>query len=344
MRQMMREALSRQEVISAVERRGCKSVPAFLHKFWGIGLEEKYGENLVQLAKRYPDDICHVFYTEPGYDISPTDNPEYRFGYKDYKNAERHSIQSSAVLLDDWEELDLLLEHFPDPWEKGNFDVVTQAAAAAGGRYKLGCFWRLFHERFWSIRGMENLMYDYYDEMDNLKLLGSRLVTFYKVIIDRFYDAGFDGIFSSDDLGHQHGPMMSPEIFKELYFPLYKEIIGYTHEKGMHFWLHSCGDNTALMEYLIEAGLDVFHPVQTGCMDPEKTVEAFGDRITFLAGIDVQNLMPNASAEEVKQQIRRMKRTYNRDGKGMLIAMGNGIMPDTPLQNIEAALDAIFED
>ena len=33
----MRKVLSRQEVIDAVERRGCKNPPAFLHKFWGMG-------------------------------------------------------------------------------------------------------------------------------------------------------------------------------------------------------------------------------------------------------------------------------------------------------------------
>jgi len=340
----MRRELNRQEVIDAVERRGCPNPPAFLHKFWGVGLEEKYGAKLTDLADRFPDDICSVFYTEPGYDLSPVNNPEYRFGYKDYRNAERHSIGESVVLLDNWDELDQFLAHFPDPWEPGNFDVVEKAAAKANGRYKLGCFWRLFHERFWSVRGMENLMYDYYDEMDNLKLLGKRFNTFYKVIIDRFADAGFDGIFTSDDLGHQHGPMMSPEIFRELYFPLYEEIIEYTHQRGMHFWLHSCGDNTLLMNDLIEAGLDVFHPVQKGCMDAEAAVRDFGDRITFLAGIDVQNLLPNGTPEQVKAEIREMKRIYNKNGKGMLLAMGNGIMPDTPLENIEAALDAIFEE
>ena len=112
----------------------------------------------------------------------------------------------------------------------------------------------------------------------------------------------------------------------------------------MHFWLHSCGDNSLLMEDLIEAGLDVFHPVQKGCMDPEETMRDFGDRITFLAGIDVQNLLPNATPEEVKNEIRMMKQIYNREHKGMLLAMGNGIMPDSPLENIEAALDAIFEE
>lgn len=341
----MRKPLTRQEVISAIERRGCKHIPAYLHKFWGIGLEEKYGKALEDLAAKYPDDICAVFYTEPGFDVSPNSNPEYRFGYKDYSNyGDRHSIASMAVLLPDWDELDQFLAHFPDPWEEGNFDVVMEAAANANGRYKLGCFWRLFHERFWAIRGMQNLMFDYYDAMDELKLLGRRLLEFYKVIIDRFSDAGFDGIFTSDDLGSQAAPMMSPDTFKELYLPLYKEFIGYAHDKGMHVWMHSCGNNTLLMDYLIEAGLDVFHPVQAGCMDYAETAASFGDRITFLAGIDVQYLLPNGTPEQIKREIRRMKEIFNPESKGMLLGMGNGILTDTPLENIEAALDAIFEE
>ena len=79
-------------------------------------------------------------------------------------------------------------------------------------------------------------------------------------------------------------------------------------------------------------------------MDGQETVRRFGGRITFLAGIDVQYLMPNASADQVRQEIRQMKKLFNVDGKGMLLAMGNGIMPDTPLENIKAALDTSFEE
>lgn len=341
----VRKALTRQEVCDAIERKGCPRIPAYMHKFWGIGLEDKYGQALQDLAAHYPDDICDVFYMEPGYHVSPNGNPEYRFGFKDYsQNSEKHSIGETVVLMEDWDELDEFLAHFPDPWEDGNFEAVLEAAAGAEGRYKLGCFWRLFHERFWFIRGMENLMYDYYDAMEELKIIGWRLVDFYKVIIDRFADAGFDGIFTSDDLGTQHSTMMSPAIFEELYLPLYKAVIDHVHKRGMHLWLHSCGNNTPLMEMLIEAGVDVFHPVQKGCMDPEETMRRFGDRITFLAGIDVQKLLPNGLPEEIREEIRWMKCNYNGDGRGMLIGMGNGILTDTPIENIEAALDAIFED
>jgi uroporphyrinogen decarboxylase len=188
---------------------------------------------------------------------------------------------------------------------------------------------------------MENLMIDYYENMDELKILGRKLLDFYKVIVDRYAALGFDGIFTSDDLGHQTGPMMSPAIFEELYFPLYKEFISHVHSKGMHVFLHSCGDNTKLMDYLIEAGLDVFHPVQKGCMDEVATAKAFGDKISFLAGIDVQHLLPEGSVDEVHKEIRKFIDAFHKPEGGLLLAAGNGILLDTPLENIEAMLEEI---
>lgn len=340
---MVREPLTREEVIKAIERKGGSKIPLVFHKWWGEGLRERYGEEkLNELASHYPDDIFAIFYNYPGEDKSSNSNPSYRWGYKDdYSHVAVHSIGESRELLPDWSELDQFLNDFPNPNEPDTFDDVINQLPNAQGRYKLGCWWRLFHERFWSIRGMENLMTDYYDDMDKLKIIGNRLLEFYKVIVDRFAALGFDGIFTSDDLGHQTGPMMSPVIFEELYLPLYKEFIGYVHSKGMHVFLHSCGDNTKLMGYLIEAGLDVFHPVQKGCMDEADTAKRFGNKISFLAGVDVQHLIPKGSVSEVRNGISQLIDTLYKPEGGLLLAAGNGIMGDTPIKNIEAMLDVI---
>ena len=338
----IREALTREEVIQAIERKGGSKIPLVLHKWWGQGLYKKYGKALDEMAADYPDDIFTAWHVTPGEQKSNTANPEYRWGYKaDYSRAAKHSIGEKYELLPDWNELDQFIEKMPRPDEPGIFDAVEKSLVNANGRYRLGCFWCLFHERFWSIRGMENLMMDYYDHMDSLKILGRCLLNYYRVIVDKYADLGFDGILTSDDLGHQTGPMMSPAVFRELYLPLYKEFIGYVHGKGMHVFLHSCGDNTKLMDYLIEAGLDVFHPIQAGCMDGKETAERFGNRISFLAGIDVQHLLPEGSVEEVRKGIRNMIDTLYKPEGGLLLAAGNGIMPDTPLENIEAMLQEI---
>ena len=292
------------------------------------------------MAADYPDDIIGLFYRDPGLAVSSNKNPSYRWGYRmDYSDSEKHSIAESIVLLPEWEELGDFLKDFPDPNEEGTFDHLKPRMESADGRYMLGCWWGLFHETLWAIRGMENLMIDYYENMDNLKITGRRLLDYFKGIADRYAAMGVDGIFSSDDLGHQTGPMMSPGIFEELYLPLYKEFISYIHGKEMHFFLHSCGDNTKLMDYLIEAGVDVFHPVQKGCMDWPETAEKYGSRITFLAGVDVQHLLPQGSLEDVRKGVREMVQIFKRTDGGLLLGMGNGVMPDCPLENIKAALE-----
>lgn len=339
----MREALSREEVKQAVDRTGKGTVPVMMAKWWGEGLRERYGSALDELDREFPDDVCMLWYQDPGHDVSPNENPEYRFGHRaDYHDAERHSIGQEAVLLPDWDELEECLAHFPDPYEPGNFDEVTKLAKENKDKYKVGCFWRVFHEKLWTFRGMENLMIDYYDNMDELKQLGHALLEFYKVIIDRFAELGCDAIFTSDDLGHQSGPMMSPATFKELYLPLYKEFTGYVHAKGMKVILHSCGDNTLLMPYIIEGGVDVLHPIQKYCMDMETISKTYGEQISFLAGMDMQQILRVGTPEEVREEVRFMKRTFDTGHGGLLLAMGNGIVSDTPLENIKAALEEMY--
>ncbi|NLG24314.1 MAG: methylcobamide--CoM methyltransferase [Clostridiales bacterium] len=339
----MVKPLTREQVIACVERRDNRVIPAVMCRWWGEGLYERHGARLDALAAQYPDDVHQAWFVSPGGDTSPIANPSYRWGFQDdYSSYQRHSIGGSIELLRDWDELDLFLADFPSPDEPGIMDGVVESLKQAGGKYRLGCFWRLFHEKLWEIRGMEHLMLDYYDNIDGLRTIGERLLAFHNRIVDRYAELGFDGIFTSDDLGHQGGPMMSPAVFRELYLPLYKAFIGHAHEKGLHVWLHSCGDNTVLMDMLIEAGLDVFHPVQKHCMDEEATARQYGGQIAFLYGIDVQNLLPNGTPDEIEREIAQMARIFRLRGGSVLFAAGNGIMGDTPIENIEAMLRAAY--
>lgn len=342
----MKEYLTRDEVKAVIERRGAaRHVPVFLLNWWGTGTAEKYGDELNKLEQEYPSDIYCGELLQPGDDVAPKGHdPEYRWGYRDYENAERHSIAQVPVLLEDWDELSKLLEKFPDPDEPGILDGAIEGLKKAGNRYRLGLFWTLCHEWFWKIRGMENTLGDYIEDVENLAILGKKGLEFNKRIVDRFAEAGFDGIMTSDDLGFQTGPMMQPCVFHELIFPIYKEFVDYVHSKGMHVWLHSCGDNTLLMDDLLASGIDVLHPIQKGCMDEKMINEKYGGKITFLYGIDVQNLIPRGTPEAIRAEVDYAKKLFYRPEGGMMLAAANGIMPDTPLENIRALFEEAYKD
>ena len=89
--------------------------------------------------------------------------------------------------------------------------------------------------------------------------------------------------------------------------------------------------------------MNVFHPVQKHTMDEKAIAAQFGDKITFLAGIDVQHTLQEKDPAGVREEVRFLIDTFDRPEGGMCIAAGNGIVSGTPFENIEAFLDEALE-
>jgi uroporphyrinogen decarboxylase len=326
------ETLPRKEVIKAIERQYPSRVPMVRAKWWGEGLEEQYGDRLAAFDG-YPEDVVDLW-LEPPIDYA-------KMGLSWDLPAEE-GAHDSRPIIDDWAKLDEFIEKLPNPDTDPRFeDLIQQAEAArASDRYILFGWWRLFFERPWELRGMSELLMDYYVHPDEIHKLYDALCTVYEGYLQRaIHKLQPDGFWTSDDLGHQTQPFMRPKTFHEFLFPYYVRIGDVLKPHGIHWWLHSCGNNTPLLDDLIEAGVTVFHPVQKGTMDEIAVAKKYGDRITFLAGLDVQHVLQEATPEAVRAEVRWLIDTFDRPDGGMCIAAGNGIVSGTPFENIEAFLD-----
>jgi uroporphyrinogen-III decarboxylase len=183
-------------------------------------------------------------------------------------------------------------------------------------------------------------MVDYHIHPEEVHRLHNALCTLYEGYIRRVArEVRPDAFWTSDDLGNQRQLMMRPETFRELLKPYYARVGAACREAGMHFWLHSCGNNTDILGDLAEVSVDVFHPVQKHTMDEEQVAAEFGDRLTFLVGFDVQHTLREGSPQEVRAEVRHLIDTFDRPDGGMCLAAGNGIVAGTPFENIEAFLD-----
>ncbi|HEY0866445.1 MAG TPA: uroporphyrinogen decarboxylase family protein, partial [Fimbriimonas sp.] len=328
-------ALPKEEVKKAVERRNPERVPLVMTHWWGEGLWEQYGERLFELD-RYPVDAPLIM--KPAIDFGLMDLPWRR-------TLDDTGAHDAGGVIPDWKYLDEFIERLPDPDRTDAFaDLEPEAAKVHGeDRYLLWGFWNLFFEMPWTLRGMENLMVDYYENPEEVHRMHDALCTQYEAWIRHAARVlKPDGFWSSDDLGHQTQPMMRPSQFREFLKPYYVRIARTVHECGMHFWLHSCGNNEPLMGDLIEAGVDVFHPVQKHTMDEVQVARDYGDRITFLVGFDVQHLLQEGSPDDVRREVRHLMDTFDRPEGGMCLASGNGIVAGTPFANIEAFFDESY--
>jgi len=151
-----------------------------------------------------------------------------------------------------------------------------------------------------------------------------------------------DVVCTSDDLGFQTGPMVSPELYRELFKPRHKKFFDTVKKNTSAFvHFHCCGSIYKLLDDFIELGVDVIHPVQVAAKDMDSGILApeFGDRLSFWGGIDTQRVLPKGTTEEVKAEVRRRIRDFA-PGGGFILGAVHDIQPDVPVENIIAMYEA----
>ncbi len=152
-----------------------------------------------------------------------------------------------------------------------------------------------------------------------------------------------DVILFGDDLGGQQGPLIGPDDYREFYKPYHKKLWGRAKElANVKVQLHCCGGIYELFEDLIDAGLDAVNPVQVSCrgMDPARLKEEFGGRITFWGGgCDTQRILPMATPEEVKENVRELTQIFS-PGGGFVFQQVHNILANVPPENVVAMFEA----
>jgi uroporphyrinogen decarboxylase len=96
---------------------------------------------------------------------------------------------------------------------------------------------------------------------------------------------------------------------------------------------------------LIEIGVDILNPFQTvvkGLEDTQALKQEYGGRICFHGAIDVQQVMPNASVEEIRQEVAHRINDLG-PGGGYILAPCHNINVDIPLENVLATFEAAHE-
>lgn len=158
------------------------------------------------------------------------------------------------------------------------------------------------------------------------------------------YGTFIDIIAFGDDLGMQTGPMISPAMYREFFFPRHR-LLWQTARKlaNVKVMLHSCGGIYPLLPMLIEAGLDAVNPVQTTCQDmqPERLKREFGRDLTFWGGgCDTREVLPHGTPAQVADDV-RSRIEILAPGGGFVFQQIHNIMADVPPENVVAMLRAV---
>ena len=234
---------------------------------------------------------------------------------------------------------------FPDPLAEGRYDDAARYIERYKGEYfivgdiELTIFALARH-----LVGMEKLLVDMALGAPYVEHLLDRCMNFMLAMGKRLVELGVDGIWAGDDFGGQAGMLISPKMwrryFKERYRYLYAELKAVNPQ--VLIMQHSDGAIAPILGDWIEVGMQVFNPVQPGVPghDPEELKRRFGDWLSFWGAIDQQNLLPFGSLAEIDADVKSKIEVLGRGG-GYMIAPAHIIQADTPMENVEAFINAV---
>ncbi|NQU75358.1 MAG: hypothetical protein HQ546_03455 [Planctomycetes bacterium] len=319
-------------------RRSGGPIPGW-YDYFATETQTKYGRVLAELVRQYPDDFLR---------FSPADGPEFTdsrgtdvWGCEFITSQDGAGTNVGTLALDDWAGLDAYLKRIPNPNRQGRWDQAKAMLADADRRYKLGVFWLSLFERLHVIRGMGNLFLDFYEHPRELNRLLDPVEQYLLTTIDQFASFGMDGVLLGEDWGMQDRLMVSPDMWRRWFKPRYKTIFDRIHSLGMDVWLHSCGKIDDILGDWIELGLDVIHPLQYGCVDWDRASGLYRGKVCFLGTIDVTHVLTSGTPGEIADHVGRIVSLFGNDAGGLILAPGNTILPETPLENIRALFEAM---
>ena len=152
------------------------------------------------------------------------------------------------------------------------------------------------------------------------------------------------GFRFTDDWGTELATFINPALWDEFFKPRYKRIFDAAHAAGWHVWMHSCGKINAIIEGLIEIGLDVINLQQPRVLGIEEIGRRFRGRICFESLCDIQHTLPFKGRGEIREEARLLLEHWATPKGGFILSdYGDGDAIGVPVEKKRIMLEAFLE-
>lgn len=222
-------------------------------------------------------------------------------------------------------------EHFSE--KIGNLHEKRIIKLQAGGLYEVA----------WGLRGQEQFLMDMALDPEIAHYIMDKICNYWCDYIRYALEAAGDKIdivYTYDDIATQSSLIMSPEMLEEFVYPYHRRMNAIIKSYGKKILYHSCGSVISQISALNKLPIDILTPLQPLAvgMEFQKIKDTFGKTLCFHGGIDVQQILPCGTVEEVKAEVKRAVSILGKDG-GYIMASAHYIQNDTPVENIIAMYD-----
>jgi uroporphyrinogen decarboxylase len=228
----------------------------------------------------------------------------------------------------------------PDPHDPRFFRSIPALWEGRQDSFSVFCISHSLFERASSLRGLKNLMTDFYDHPAFVHELFDALADWnVELACEALRRFDIDAVYFGDDWGQQRGLQMGLRLWREFIALPFARMCRAVREAGKFVLLHSCGDVDELFEDLIALGVHCVNPFQPEVMNVTELLPRYRGRLTFHGGLSTQHTLPQSRPPEVRAATRRLLE-LGQPGS-YIFGPSNAVIDDVPLENILAFLEVI---
>lgn len=145
--------------------------------------------------------------------------------------------------------------------------------------------------------------------------------------------------YTGQDICGANGPLMSPAMLRDIYFPELKWCLEPLVDAGIEIIWHCDGNIMPILDDLLDLGItglqgfEEEHGVDYAEM--VKLKDPRGRPMIIIGCVSVTSTLPHGTPDDVRASVERSF-TLAGKGRGFILSPTSSILPETPLENIDA--------
>jgi uroporphyrinogen decarboxylase len=284
------------------------------------GDESAQGEELAEINIRCPSDIAGPEVTPP-HGKKSSGKPNKAGDYTDSWGVVWRVAQRGAppeLVFSPLSETEKITSYQP-PTEllDGSRFAKVNKSCLATHRFVLAWSEVRPFDRLRQLRGSEAALVDLARGTTEIRGLLAMLHDFACKELELWAETDVDGVVLRDDWGSAEGLLIAPEMWRDIFRPLYRQYCKLLHAKDKFVFFRSDGNISDIFGDLIRVGVDAIHS-QMHLMDFERLARRFRGRVTFWGEMDRRRLHDPGSPDEFRKAVLAVRKALDYGSGGVI--------------------------
>ncbi len=175
--------------------------------------------------------------------------------------------------------------------------------------------WQGFLSMGWFVRALKS----------DPKLIRERFEQTTEFVLTAFKayaDLGAKIFIEGGDIAYSTGPFLNPKDFYKYLLLCYKRVADFIHERGGKYILHTDGNITKLLDFIVDSDFDALQCLELPFVDPYLVKKKIGDKLCLMGNIDTKHVLVEGSKQEVEDAVKSAIKAMGHGG-GFMVSSSN---------------------